>query len=82
MKLLGSIRVDPEHWRERAEEARHVAGQMSEPVTREMMLAIAVDYERLAEQEQSPVTSLSSRTPAAPAVKREAEEDWGLERWR
>jgi hypothetical protein len=25
----GSIRDDPEHWRERAEEARHVAGQMS-----------------------------------------------------
>jgi hypothetical protein len=32
MRLLGSIRDDPEHWRERAEEARHVAGQMSDPV--------------------------------------------------
>ena len=30
MKLLGSIRVDPEHWRERAEEARYVAKQMSD----------------------------------------------------
>jgi hypothetical protein len=56
MKLLGSIRVDPEHWRERAEEARQVAGQMSEPVTREMMLAIAVDYERLAEHIQQRIT--------------------------
>jgi hypothetical protein len=45
MRLLGSIRDDPEHWRERAEEARHVAGQMSDPVAREAMLRIAADYE-------------------------------------
>ena len=49
MRLLGSIREDPEHWRERAEEARHLAEQMSDPVAREMMLRIAEDYERIAE---------------------------------
>jgi hypothetical protein len=30
-----------------------------------------------------PVAALGqSKNPAAPAVKREAEEDWGKERWR
>jgi hypothetical protein len=56
MRLLGSIRDDPEHWRERAEEARHVAGQMSDPVTREAMLRIAADYEGLAEHAQRRAT--------------------------
>jgi hypothetical protein len=32
-----------------AEEARHVAGQMGDPVAREMMLRNAVDYQRLAD---------------------------------
>jgi hypothetical protein len=63
MRLLGSIRDDPEHWRERAEEARHVAGQMSDPVAREMMLRIAADYERLAEHVQRRVTGETGRIP-------------------
>jgi hypothetical protein len=63
MKLLGSIRVDPEHWRERAEEARYVAKQMSDPVAREMMLRIAADYERLAEHVQRCVTQGDGKNP-------------------
>ena len=39
---------DPKHWRQRAEEARVLAEQMSDAASREMMLGIAKDYERLA----------------------------------
>ena len=39
---------DPEHWRNRAEEARAIAVQMTDPHTKATMLAIAQDYERLA----------------------------------
>jgi hypothetical protein len=41
---------DPKHWRQRAEQARALAEQMSDPASREMMLGIAKDYERLAER--------------------------------
>jgi hypothetical protein len=40
---------DPEHWRSRAEEARSVAEQLSDPESKRTMLRIASDYERLAE---------------------------------
>jgi hypothetical protein len=32
---------DPKHWRQRAEQARVLAGQMSDAASREMMLGIA-----------------------------------------
>jgi uncharacterized protein YjiS (DUF1127 family) len=56
VRLFGSIRNDPEHWRERAEEARHLAEQMSDPEAREVMLRIAADYEQLAENAQRRAT--------------------------
>ena len=40
---------DPKHWRQRAEEARVLADQMSDSASKEMMLGILRDYERLAE---------------------------------
>jgi bacterioferritin (cytochrome b1) len=40
---------DPKHWRQRAEQARALAEQMSDPASREMMLGIVKDYEQLAE---------------------------------
>jgi hypothetical protein len=43
-----SILDNPEHCQERAEEARSIAEQMSDPDTKQMMLRIAEDYERLA----------------------------------
>jgi len=44
-----SILDDPEHWRERAEEARTLADQLSDPESKRTMLRIANDYERMAE---------------------------------
>jgi hypothetical protein len=39
---------DPAHWRDRAEEARSHAEQMGDETSRQTMLRIADDYERLA----------------------------------
>jgi hypothetical protein len=41
---------DPEHWRNRAVEARTLADQMSDEASKQTMLKIAADYERLAER--------------------------------
>jgi hypothetical protein len=49
VKPSRSIRDDPEHWRQRAKEARDIAQQMSDPVSREMMLQIGKEYEQIAE---------------------------------
>ena len=48
MTASHSVLDDPKHWLERAEEARSVADQLSDPESRRMMLRIAEDYERLA----------------------------------
>jgi hypothetical protein len=42
------IADDPAHWRQRAEEARRIANQMDDPVTKATMLDIARAYEQLA----------------------------------
>jgi hypothetical protein len=39
---------DPEHWRERAVEARALAEKMTDAVGKNAMMEIAVKYERLA----------------------------------
>jgi hypothetical protein len=41
---------NPKHWRQRAEQARALAEQMSDLASREMMLGIVKDYEQLAER--------------------------------
>jgi hypothetical protein len=41
---------DPEHWCNRAEEARTLANQMSDEASKQTMLRIAADYEHLAER--------------------------------
>jgi hypothetical protein len=52
VKPSRSIRDDPEHWRRRAKEARDIAEQMSDPVSREMMLQIAKEYDQIAKSVQ------------------------------
>jgi predicted Rossmann-fold nucleotide-binding protein len=39
---------DPKHWRDRAEEARTVADDITDPDSKRKMLRIADDYEELA----------------------------------
>jgi hypothetical protein len=46
MTVSGSILDDPKHWLERAEEARSIADQLSDPDSKRMMLWIVEDYER------------------------------------
>ena len=48
MTVSHSILDDPKHWLERADEARSIADQISDPDSKQMMLRIAEDYERLA----------------------------------
>ena len=40
---------DPEHWRNRAEEARRLAEQMPDPEAKRTMFRIVSDYEQLAQ---------------------------------
>jgi hypothetical protein len=41
---------DPKHWQDRAEEIRLLAADMKDQVSKETMLRIAHDYERLAKR--------------------------------
>jgi hypothetical protein len=41
---------DPEHWRQRAAEARKVANDMTDAVGKQAMLEVAEKYDRLAER--------------------------------
>ena len=49
-KANRSFLSDPEHWRDRAEEARTRADQLDDPQCKSGMLRIAHDYELLAER--------------------------------
>ena len=44
---------DPQHWLERAKEARAIADEMKDLDARQRMLAIAKDYVRLAERAEA-----------------------------
>src|SRR5262245_1821986 len=43
-----SLINDPEHWRKRADEARNLADDMKDEISKQMMLQIAADYRHLA----------------------------------
>ena len=57
--MSGSFINDPQHWRGRAEEARTLADLMSDDMSKQMMLLIADDYDRLAKR--WPNNALNSR---------------------
>ena len=55
---------DPEHWRSRAEEVRTLLDMMRDEPSRETMLRIALDYERLAERAEQRMRDLrNGRVP-------------------
>jgi len=60
--------ADPTHWRGRAEEMRALAEQKGESVSKQMMLRIAEDYERLARIAEQ----RAKDSPPRPVFKREA----------
>jgi hypothetical protein len=45
-----SLGLDPGHWQQRAEEMRSAAKDMTDAETKETLLKIAQDYDRLAER--------------------------------
>jgi len=52
---------DPAYWRERAGEARRIAGQLADVVAKQTMLDIARSYEALAKfAEERPTTARST----------------------
>ena len=48
--MRASLSKDPEHWRKRADEARSLANNMKDEISKQMMLQIADDYEHLAKR--------------------------------
>ena len=48
--MSGRLVNDPTHWRARAGEARRLAAEMQDEVSKQMMLGVAADYDGLAEQ--------------------------------
>jgi hypothetical protein len=46
--MAGKIIDDPEHWRDRAREMRALAVQVADPVSKDAMLVIAMNYDKLA----------------------------------
>jgi hypothetical protein len=64
MNPPGSILDNPEHWHQRAEEARRVAEQLSDPLATKMMLRVAQDYEQLAEHALRRATGVDKKAPS------------------
>jgi hypothetical protein len=61
--MAASFINDAEHWRKRAEEARTLADQMNDENSKQTMLRIAADYDRLAERAEGRAKDFDSQDP-------------------
>jgi hypothetical protein len=52
---------DPEYWQQKADEARAVARQLLNPDSKEMLMRIAVAYDRLTEQARARADVVANR---------------------
>jgi hypothetical protein len=52
---------DSEHWRDRAKEARAMAEDMADPVSKQKMLDVAANYEHLAKRAEDRRTGKASK---------------------
>jgi hypothetical protein len=50
---------DPDHWRDRAKEARAMAEDMTDPVSKQKMLDVASNYEHLAKRAEGRRTGIA-----------------------
>jgi hypothetical protein len=59
--LKNALLNDPEHWRQRAEEARAIADGIADPEAKRTMLRIAEGYDHLAERAEDRLLTQLSR---------------------
>jgi|GraSoi2013_100cm_1033763.scaffolds.fasta_scaffold17255_1 hypothetical protein len=58
-----------EHWHKCADEARSVADDMKDEISKQMMLQIADDYERLAKRAERPNANPKPGRPSGPRLR-------------
>jgi hypothetical protein len=68
--LQNALLNDPEHWRQRAEEARAIADGIADPEAKRTMLGIAQGYERLAQRAEDRLLTLLTHGAGAEVVRR------------
>jgi hypothetical protein len=60
---MSSLLNDPQHWRERAREARAIAQETDNPMVRRSMAQIAEEYDRVAEKAERRVLDGAGSDP-------------------